>query len=109
MWAVTIPACTVEKLSATASIRRSVELTKGHRWKIFSLAMFVGFLMYAVAAGVSFIIALITRDVTLATIIGTIASIVPQSFSCAMYAIIYYHIREIKEGITLNKLVEVFN
>jgi hypothetical protein len=34
---VAIPACVVEERGVSASMRRSMELTAGHRWKIFGL------------------------------------------------------------------------
>src|SRR5262245_23105166 len=37
MWFVAIPVCVVEQRGAWASMQRSAELTKGHRWKIFGM------------------------------------------------------------------------
>ncbi len=34
MWFVAIPVCVVEQRGSWASMQRSAELTKGHRWKI---------------------------------------------------------------------------
>src|SRR5262245_59230082 len=36
---VALPACIVERLGPWTSLRRSVQLTKGHRWKIFWLLL----------------------------------------------------------------------
>jgi hypothetical protein len=36
-WVVALPACVVEGLGPFASMRRSADLTEGHRWKIFGL------------------------------------------------------------------------
>jgi hypothetical protein len=36
MWFVAVPACVVERCGPRASLRRSQELTKGHRWKLFA-------------------------------------------------------------------------
>ena len=38
-YSLAVPACTVESLKARAAIRRSVELSKGSRWRIFMLAL----------------------------------------------------------------------
>src|SRR4051794_27055060 len=37
MWLVAVAACVVERAGPWRSLRRSQELTKGHRWKIFGL------------------------------------------------------------------------
>ena len=37
MWLVAVAACVVERTGPWRSLRRSQELTKGHRWKIFGL------------------------------------------------------------------------
>src|SRR5262249_30262320 len=39
MWLVGLPACVVERLGPWTSLRRSQQLTKGHRWKLFLLAL----------------------------------------------------------------------
>jgi hypothetical protein len=39
VWFVGLPACIVEQLGFSASLRRSLDLTKGHRWKAFGLML----------------------------------------------------------------------
>src|SRR5262249_13714251 len=39
MWFVGLPVCIIERLGPWTSLRRSEELTKGHRWKLFGLAL----------------------------------------------------------------------
>jgi hypothetical protein len=41
-WSVAIPARVLEEPSATASLGRSAQLTKGHRWAIFGLLLVTG-------------------------------------------------------------------
>src|SRR6516225_3291269 len=36
-WSVALPACVVEGLGPLASMKRSAQLTKGHRWKPFGI------------------------------------------------------------------------
>lgn len=42
MWFVGVPACVVERAGPWTSLRRSAQLTKGHRWKVFGLILFLG-------------------------------------------------------------------
>src|SRR5262247_418116 len=39
MWFVAVPACVVERLGPWTSLRRSRDLTKGHRWKLCGLTL----------------------------------------------------------------------
>src|SRR5262249_9742953 len=40
-WSTALPACVVEGLGPLASMKRSAELTKGHRWKIFGMYVLI--------------------------------------------------------------------
>jgi hypothetical protein len=39
VWFVAMPACLVEQTGSIASLKRSAQLTKSHRWKIFSVVL----------------------------------------------------------------------
>jgi hypothetical protein len=52
MWLVAMPACVViERRGLVDSVRRSLQLTKGHRWKIFGLMISL-FVLVMVVSGV---------------------------------------------------------
>jgi uncharacterized membrane protein len=40
-WSVVLPACVVERLGPIASLRRSSDLTKGHRWAVFGINLLI--------------------------------------------------------------------
>ena len=103
VWAVTIPACVVEKLGPLESINRSTELTRGYRMPIFGLLLITGLL------GVGFIIGAATQSVMAATLVAAPFVAAIQAFNCVMVAIIYYDLRAIKEGVTLDSLANVFD
>jgi hypothetical protein len=42
MWCVGTPACVVERTGPLASLKRSAQLTKGYRWKLFGLLLLLG-------------------------------------------------------------------
>lgn len=48
-YALAVPACTVENLKARAAIRRSIQLSKGSRWRIFMLALLAGIIQLGLA------------------------------------------------------------
>src|SRR5262249_34651325 len=47
VWVVAVPACAIEGLGPIASMFRSFDLTKGHRWKVFGIALLAGALFLA--------------------------------------------------------------
>lgn len=112
--AVVIPACVVEKLGVADSFRRSMELTQGNRLRIFLLflvvgllnALLVGAVTYAlVSPAFSFAVgAMVRLNLALAA-----ASVVPAAFGMVMVAVLYYELRLLREGVSLEKLAQVFD
>ena len=109
MLLVSLPVCVVEKQSALNSIRRSVDLTKGYRLKIFALLLIV-FLCTILFYGLAiFIVALSAKYVAIITIMLTLTFIIPTAFTSVMIAVIYYNLRQVKEGASLDSLTGVFD
>src|SRR5215469_4261379 len=107
MWFVGLPACVVERLGPWTSLRRSRELTKGYRWKIFALA-----LLLAVAnVGGRVIVTVLTA------LAGPIAALTGQmiwtgiavAFAGVVFAVTYYDLRVIKEGVDIEQITAVFD
>lgn len=108
-WAVAIPACVVERLGPVASLKRSAELTKGFRGKILGLiiitALFVG-IFQAVCSGI--LMVFLPQGFFLGIILGLVLTI-PQAFQAIVYAIIYFDLRTVKEGLSLESLAKFFD
>lgn len=107
-WAVAIQVCAVEQLGPIKSIRRSADLTKGYRWQIFALLLIVNVGTILATFGLVYLLFEITKSDPASTILTTLIIAIPEAFSYVMYAIVYYDLRSIKEGITLGGLVSVF-
>jgi len=109
--AVTAQACVVEQLGAIDSMNRSVELTKGYRWHIFALYVIVlvgTWALFFIAGLVSALISpggLPISDPA-ATFLGNLFI---MAFDAVMAGIIYYDLRAMKEGVTLDQLADVFD
>lgn len=109
LWAVTIPVCVVEKRGAVSSMKRSAALTKGYRLRIFAL-----FLIVVLATGIftsvaTYIGMSVLRSPLAFALIAGIITVVPTAFNNVMAAIIYSDLRAIKEGVTLDSLISVFD
>jgi hypothetical protein len=108
MWFVGLPACVVERLGPWTSLRRSRELTKGHRWKLFALALVIP----VVNGGISKVIV-----VVLTALAGPIVGLTGQliwtgiaaAFTGVVFTVTYYELRMIKEGVDIEQITAVFD
>ena len=109
--AVTAQACVVEQLGAMDSLNRSVELTRGYRWHIFGLYVVVGIIFFVVFALIGFVAALVFPGHTpiITTVINITGNVVTVAFDAVMCGIIYYDLRGVKEGVTLDALASIFD
>ena len=108
MWFVGLPACVVEGLGPWTSLRRSRELTKGYRWKVFAL---VALSLSLVNAGGGVI------ELVLTALAGPIAGLTGQliwtgiagAFAGVVITVTYYDLRVIKEGVDIDQIAAVFD
>jgi hypothetical protein len=117
MWFVATPVCVVEQLGPFASMARSRELTKGHRWKIFGMlllllipALVVGAIVGAAAIAVTG--GFLTLANALATTVGQIVNLAWNAVWTAFFAILivvaYHDLRVAKEGVDTDQIAAVF-
>jgi len=108
MWFVGLPACVVERLGPWTSLRRSRELTKGYRWKVFALALLVP----VVNAGSSKVIASVLIPLA-GPIVGLTGQLIWTGITAAFAGVIitvtYYDLRVIKEGVDIEQITAVFD
>jgi hypothetical protein len=105
---VAMPVCIVEQLGPVASLKRSSQLTKGHRWKIFGL-----WLLVMIAAGV---VSLILSKIA-GTLGGPAAAMIVElgwnalagAFNAVMVVVTYHDLRVAKEGVDTDQIASVFD
>jgi hypothetical protein len=105
---VSTPACVVERLGPFKSMRRSAQLTKGHRWKIFGLLA---------ATLIGAMIAESTLVKSAAGMGGQVFSLVVMlawsalwgAFYSIMAVVIYHDLRVAKEGVDTDQIASVFD
>jgi len=107
MLAFTIPILAIENLGFVDSIKRSVELSKGYRLPIFGLFMISGLL--DVGFDLLFAPTIDSKSGFFVTyILPRLLNAIPFAFDMVMTSIIYLKLREIKEGVTLDRMTGSF-
>lgn len=116
MWSVATGAVVVEGRGVMESLQRSRDLTRGHRWPIFGLAvilflasMMIGTMVGGIGAatGGSFMTGSANLPVNMAT--TAISNILSAVLGAAGAAALYYELRSIKEGVGPEALASVFD
>jgi Membrane domain of glycerophosphoryl diester phosphodiesterase len=106
-WSVVVPACVVEDLSPTASMRRSADLTKGHRWKIFGIMIL---LLIASTIGNKLVGLLLAPAGPVVAAFGVViwTALWAAYWNCVLI-MIYHDLRVAKEGIDTEQIAAVFD
>jgi hypothetical protein len=106
-WSLTLPACVVEGLGPVDSLRRSAELTKGHRWKVFGIILLVCTPLPAATAMLG--AAMSSFDPALRYLGQFILGVAwITGFSCVL-TVIYHDLRVAKEGVDSGQIADVFD
>src|SRR5262245_59496168 len=106
IWFVSVVACVVERTGAWTSMRRSRELTKGHRWKVFGVVLL---LLLLSLVNPLFQLVLSAGGETLALIGTSIWTAIGSAFASVVIAVTYYELRAAKEGIDIEQITSVFD
>jgi hypothetical protein len=106
MWWVAVPVCVVEGLGPIQSTRRSKELTRGHRWKLFEI--FVLLIILDVVG--SFILRLILAGVGAvpAAVVTWVWMAVYTAFSAIVVVTAYHDLRVLKDGVDTQQIAAGF-
>lgn len=105
---VAMPACIVEQLSPMPSLRRSRELTKGHRWAIFGLWFLVAIIV-AIGSKLAGLIGSLIGGVGLSLLFSLIWGALAGAFNAIMVVVAYHDLRVAKEGVDTDKIASVFD
>jgi hypothetical protein len=102
MWAVVVPACVAENLGPIASLSRSANLTKGHRWTVFWVIVPV----VIVSAGVSFLLDWIlgAQGSLVSAVAGLIWTAVWFAYWNCVLVIMYHELRVVKEATDIHQI-----
>ena len=127
LW-VAIPVAVLERPGVVASLSRSMELTKGYRWRIFGLIIILYIMALIAGVGLALLLGVIAAGAGLGLLLGVIAagfadsvlvwgglilSLLISAFFTALSAVVsavgYHDLRVIKEGIDVEQIAAVFD
>lgn len=106
MWWVAVPAAVVERTGIIESLRRSVELTRGYRWKVFGIIIFIYIGQFAldrltnVVLSAAPIFSLVVNFLIMAAI---------TAYFAVVTAVCYHDLRVLKDGIGTHDIAKVFD
>lgn len=109
LWAVVVPAIVVEG-AGYGGLGRSAELTREYRWPIVGLLVVFGLILIVVGLAMSAVAAIVAASLggIAALALTTLVNAVPYTLIAAMTALLYARLREIKDGVGVDSIVEVF-
>jgi hypothetical protein len=108
MWFVATPVCVVETLGPMRSMRRSSQLTKGHRWKIFGLIFLVAVVGSVIIGGINLSLEAMAGPI-LSLIGGLLLNGVWGAFNAIAVVVTYHDLRVAKEGTSIEQIAAVFD
>jgi len=107
-WFVAVPICVVERFGPWKSLKRSSQLTKGHRWRVLGILL----LVYVTSLIIGQIIA-VTTNALGGRLVAIFASLLWNTIWGAVFAILvvvtYYELRAAKEGVDIDQVAAVFD
>lgn len=117
---VSTPVSVVERPGMMASLNRSSELTKGHRWEIFCIVFLLALLAFAVAfvTGMFSATLLRPRELTLESLPALLSKhvyftyahqVMTGSLTAVISAVVYVFLRAEKDGTSTAELAAIFD
>ena len=106
MWWVAVPAAVVERTGIIESLRRSVELTRGYRWKVFGVIIFIYIGQFALDRLTNVVL-------SAAPIFNLVVNFLIMAAITAYFAVVtavcYHDLRVLKDGIGIHDIAKVFD
>jgi hypothetical protein len=104
----TLPACVIERRGAIASLRRSAELTRPYRWRVFALALLM-VVVQAIGTELSALILWGNADAPGKDIWRFLWMTLVSSFEAVIAVVIYHDLRVARDGVQTDRIAAVFD
>ncbi len=106
MWWVAVPAAVVERTGVINSLRRSAELTRGYRWKVFGVIVIIYIGQYILGELASLSLAATPIFSVVASFLITVAI---TAYFAVVTAVCYHDLRVLKDGVGTDEIARVFD
>ena len=106
-FAVTVPACVVERLGPMESLSRSSDLTTGNRWPVLLVA--AAWVVVVIVVTLAIQAAMIGAPQVPTQIATWVWQVISGSFTAVYAAILYHDLRAVREGIGIDEIASVFD
>lgn len=107
-WFISVPVCMVERFGPLQSLKRSSELTKGHRWRVLGIIL----LLYVASVIIGQVITVTATALggrTEALIALLIWNTIWTGYFAILVVVTYYELRRTKEGLDIEQIAAVFD
>lgn len=106
---VAMPALVVERIGVGDALDRSWKLTDGHRMRIFFIV--VGLVLLSVALGfvVGFVLSALGVPAVARELVSQLLQSVMTAVQAVVAGVVYFDLRELREGLDLDDLASVFD
>jgi len=106
IWWVAVPAAVVERTGVIDSLRRSAELTRGYRWKVFGVIVIIYIGQFILDALTNFLLAAAPIFSFVASFLITVAI---TAYFAVVTAVCYHDLRVLKDGVGTDEIARVFD
>ncbi|MGD2115179.1 MAG: hypothetical protein PVG07_09000 [Acidobacteriota bacterium] len=106
---VAIPALVVERTGVGDAFNRSWSLTEGHRLPIFFLVLALGVLSFALSYSAGFLMGYLGASATVIDVVTQVLQALLTALQAVIAGVVYFDLREIREGLGLDDLAAVFD
>ncbi len=106
MWWVAVPAAVIEQTGVINGLRRSAELTRGYRWKVFGVIVIIYIGQFALERVTNFLLAAAPIFSFMASFLITVAI---TAYFAVVTAVCYHDLRVLKDGVGADEIARVFD
>jgi uncharacterized membrane protein len=103
---LSVPAAVEERIGAVDALKRSWELTRGSRWKVWGVLFLIGIIGGVVEFGAN-MISIVSPMAGIS--ISLLLDVITTGLNATAAALMYYRLRSFKERLDLNELASVFD
>jgi hypothetical protein len=108
-FSVAVPAVLEEPSGAADALRRSADLTRGHRVEVFVVLLAIGIIQFGLGKALALVMPASGKTLIAAMLPSLALSPLSTSLAATAAAVMYYRLRSSKEGIDVAAITSVFD